>query len=293
MNYIKILIISIFLFNCSAESEAKITVLEQSDGSKKYFSTNVFNRDGAKINASFSYLDIVDTAYLSVTIKDEKDFWAFDSSEDVVVFINKDNNNKKTYYLEINDPETWVEDDRIFGSMAIMVISKEMLESVLNANKVRFMFEFVNIYVRRFGFTLDFDQEALDEWYYVYKGVTRKGEKEYKEKGEKEKLLNQLGYENEKAIFPQHYTEHESLSSRNILYETGTTIKLRNSSDTVVAIYKDQSLKNITNLFTNDITATVLDYILNQSKQTTYKVQIFLKDGSEYVGWVPESIISN
>lgn len=90
----------------------------------------------------------------------------------------------------------------------------------------------------------------------------------------------------------KHYTEPEKQSARNILYETGTTIKLHNPADTVVAIYKDPALRNMTIFFTNGISATVLDYTLNEGKQTIYNVRIKLKDGSEYKGWVPENIMS-
>ena len=110
---------------------------------------------------------------------------------------------------------------------------------------------------------------------------------------EKEKLLNQLGYVNENAVFPQHYIEYGGLPHENMLYEAGTTIKLHNLSDTSVAIYKDEALGNITNLFTNGIKATITDFKTFPDKPIAYKVQILLKDGSKYTGWISGNIISH
>ena len=107
-----------------------------------------------------------------------------------------------------------------------------------------------------------------------------------------ETLLNQLGYANKNAVFPQHYTEHETMVSSNILYEIGTMIKLHNPSDTTIAIYKDEALGNITNLFTNGIKAKIIDFKVVPDKTIIYKVLILLKDGSKYTGWISGNIIS-
>lgn len=117
------------------------------------------------------------------------------------------------------------------------------------------------------------------------------------EKTEKEtaELISQLGEED--ITLPQQitkrYVESRSPAGKNVLYETGTIIKLRNSSDTVVAIYKDESLDNIKNLFINGTDATVLEYKFNHGKQSIYRIQVLLKDGSEYTGWIPGNVISN
>jgi len=87
------------------------------------------------------------------------------------------------------------------------------------------------------------------------------------------------------------YVEFKGNSRKNILYQAGTTIKLHNSSDTVVAIYKDESLQNITNIFTNGIAATITDYKISPDKPTAYEIRILLKDGSEHTGWIPGWVI--
>lgn len=126
--------------------------------------------------------------------------------------------------------------------------------------------------------------------------VAKKIESRYKKKEQEiEELSNQLGYEEETITLQQkdeRYVESKTLSRANVLYEIGNIIKLRNSSDTVFALYKDESLSNITNLFTNGIKATIMDYEALPDKPFVYKIQMFLKDGSEYIGWVSESVIS-
>lgn len=126
--------------------------------------------------------------------------------------------------------------------------------------------------------------------------LVRKYEKEYEKKQkEMEELISQL---EEKDPAPQQqeakrYIKPVTKPSRNIFYETGIIIKLRNTSDTIVEIYKDESLKNITNLFTNGISAEVTNYKALSNGSFIYKVLIQLKDGTEYTGWIPENIISN
>ncbi len=126
----------------------------------------------------------------------------------------------------------------------------------------------------------------------------QKFEKEF-EKTEREtaELLNQL---EDKPVVPkkteqkksdEHSTEPKPKPRKNIFYETGSTIKLHNPSDTTVAIYKDESLGNITSLFTNGIGATITEFKTFPDKPIAYKVQILLKDGSKYTGWVPENVI--
>ncbi len=108
-------------------------------------------------------------------------------------------------------------------------------------------------------------------------------------------LEYQPGYEEETVSLQQkdeRYVESKTLSRANILYEKGNTIKLRNPTDTVFALYKDDSLSNITNLFSNGIKASIIDYKALPDKPVVYKIQIPLKDGSEYIGWVSESVIS-
>ncbi|MGR3302955.1 MAG: hypothetical protein ACUZ8I_10695 [Candidatus Scalindua sp.] len=126
--------------------------------------------------------------------------------------------------------------------------------------------------------------------------VAKKIESEYKKKEQEiEELSNQLGYEEETITLQQkddRYVESKTLSRANVLYEIGNIIKLRNPSDIVFALYKDDSLSNITTLFTNGIKATIMDYKALPDKPFAYKIQMFLKDGSEYIGWVPESVIS-
>lgn len=129
-----------------------------------------------------------------------------------------------------------------------------------------------------------------------YQAAKRIEDKYKKEEQEVEGLSKQLGYEEETISLQQkekRYVESKNLSRANVLYETGNTIKLRNPSDTVFALYKDDSLSNITNLFSNGIKASIMDYKALPDKPVVYKIQMFLKDGSEYIGWVPENIISN
>lgn len=124
----------------------------------------------------------------------------------------------------------------------------------------------------------------------------KRKEVEYKKnEQEVEELSKQLGYEEETISLQQkeeRYVESKIFSRANVLYEIGNIIKLRNSSDTVFALYKDESLSNITNLFTNGTKATIMDYKALPDKPFVYKIQMFLKDGSEYVGWVSESVIN-
>ena len=119
-------------------------------------------------------------------------------------------------------------------------------------------------------------------------------EKEF-EKTEREtaELLNQLEQKKEvtSSGSKEHYIKYGSRSRLNILYETGNIVRLHNPSDTTVAIYKDESLSNITNIFTNGIGATVIEFKTFPDKPIAYKVQILLKDGSEYTGWVHENVI--
>jgi hypothetical protein len=127
--------------------------------------------------------------------------------------------------------------------------------------------------------------------------IAKKMENEYKKnEQEVEELRNQLGYKEETITSKQknkRYVKSENLSLKNILYEIGNTIKLRNPSDKVFAFYKDDSLSNATNIFTNGINATIMDYKALPDKSFVYKMQMFLKDGSEHIGWVPESNISS
>ena len=126
--------------------------------------------------------------------------------------------------------------------------------------------------------------------------VAKNIESEYKKKEQEvEELSKQLGDEEETISLQQkdeRYVESKVLSRANVLYEIGNTIKLRNPSDTVFALYKDESLSNITNLFSNGIKASIIDYKALPDKPVVYKIQIPLKDGSEYIGWVSESVIS-
>ena len=75
-------------------------------------------------------------------------------------------------------------------------------------------------------------------------------------------------------------------------YEIGYTIRLHNPSDTTVAIHKDESLGDITNIFTNGINAVIMESKKFPDKPIAYKVRILLKDGSKYVGWISGNIIS-
>ena len=126
--------------------------------------------------------------------------------------------------------------------------------------------------------------------------VAKKKEDEYKKNEQEiEELSNQLGYEEEAISLQQkddRYVKSKTLSRANVLYETGNRIKLRNPTDTVFALYKDESLSNITNLFSNGIKASIIDYKALPDKPVVYKIKILLKDGSEYIGWVSESVIS-
>ncbi len=88
------------------------------------------------------------------------------------------------------------------------------------------------------------------------------------------------------------FVETENIFLANIPYEIGETIELRNPSDTVFTLYKDDSLSNTTILFTNGITANIMDFKVLPDNPTVYKIQILLNGGSEYIGWVPESVIS-
>ncbi len=125
--------------------------------------------------------------------------------------------------------------------------------------------------------------------------LARQYEQEYtRQATETEELRDQLG-EGEAAPPQQEinrYTELRSPAGKNVLYETGSIIKLHNQADTAVAIYKDESLSNLTNLFSNGIKATIIDYKALRDKSVVYKVRILLQDGDEYVGWVPEGVIS-
>ena len=85
--------------------------------------------------------------------------------------------------------------------------------------------------------------------------------------------------------------EFEDYSPKNTLYEIGNTVLLYNPSDTVVAIYRDQSLNSMKNLFTNGIKATISDYDVHTSKSASYKIRIHLEDDSKYTGWVPEGMV--
>ena len=76
-------------------------------------------------------------------------------------------------------------------------------------------------------------------------------------------------------------------------YEIGYTVSLRNRSDTTVTVYKDSALSNVTNVFTNGISALVVGSKKHPDKLTMYKVQIILKDGTEYTGWISGNSISN
>lgn len=128
-----------------------------------------------------------------------------------------------------------------------------------------------------------------------YKRAKRKEDEYKKNEQEVEELSNQLGDEEETISLQQkdkRYVESKTLSRANVLYEKGNTIKLRNPSDTVFALYKDESLSNIKNLFSNGIKASIIDYKALPDKPVVYKIQILLKDGSEYIGWVLESVIS-
>lgn len=148
----------------------------------------------------------------------------------------------------------------------------------------------------------DIEKKAEDKLGFIaqqlwddYKKAKRKEDEYKKNEQEVEELSNQLGYEEETVSLQQkddRYVEPKTLSRVNVLYETGNTIKLRNTSGTVFALYKDESLSNITNLFTNGIKATIMDYKALPDKPVVYKIQMFLKNGSEYIGWVSESVIS-
>ena len=125
--------------------------------------------------------------------------------------------------------------------------------------------------------------------------VANKLKKEYEKKEkETEELLSQLEAKEEtNSTQPdEQYIEYESRYRLNILYEIGNTIRLHNPSDTSVALYKDESFSNITILFSNGIKASIMDYKVLPDKPVVYKIKILLKDGSEYIGWVPESVIS-
>ena len=129
-----------------------------------------------------------------------------------------------------------------------------------------------------------------------YKRAKRKEDEYKKNEQEVEELSNQLGDEDEAISLQQKddsYVESKTLSRANVLYEIGNSIRLRNPSDTSVALYKDELLSNITNLFSNGIKASIMDYKALSDKPVVYKIQLFLKDGSEYIGWVPESVISD
>lgn len=129
-----------------------------------------------------------------------------------------------------------------------------------------------------------------------YKKAKRKEDEYKKNEQEVEELSNHLGYEEETISLQQkgeRYVESKTISRANVLYETGNTIKLRNPSDTVFALYKDESLSNITNLFSNGIKASIIDYKALHDKPVVYKIKILLKDGPEYTGWISGDIISN
>jgi predicted Zn-dependent protease len=114
-------------------------------------------------------------------------------------------------------------------------------------------------------------------------------EKEYeKKKRENAELINQLDYEKNKS-----YIESKRQFRKNVLYEIGYTIELRNPSDTTVAIYKDESLNNIKKLLANGISAIVIDFKEFTDKPVVYRIKTFLKNGSEYTGWVSENVVSN
>ncbi len=91
----------------------------------------------------------------------------------------------------------------------------------------------------------------------------------------------------------EHYIQSKIQSRKNILYKIGSNIRLLNPSDTMVAIYKDESLNNITIIFANGISGKITDIKTFPDKHIIYKVQVILKDGSEYTGWVSEHVISN
>ncbi|MFV1977603.1 MAG: hypothetical protein ACC651_17825 [Candidatus Scalindua sp.] len=123
--------------------------------------------------------------------------------------------------------------------------------------------------------------------------------KTYKEEFDERKmetaaLLNQLNEEKTQIASPpteSSYSEFKDNSRKNILYESGTAATLHNPSDTVVAVYKGASLKNIMNMFTNGIAATITDYKVFPDKPTAYKIRILLKGDTEYTGWIPANVI--
>ena len=208
--------------------------------------------------------------------------------------------NASEWYREYTEP--WEENTRVINSARKRVndaaarLKKDKKESSKKLSRLFLKFAKIDL-----KYAIDRTAESLlgriiRELTTDYR-LARGLENEHKRKEkETEELLDQLGYEEETISLQQkdeRYVESKNLSPANVLYETGNTIKLRNPSDTVFALYKDDSLSNITNLFSNGIKASIMDYKALPDKPVIYKIQILLKDGSEYTGWISGDIISN
>lgn len=89
------------------------------------------------------------------------------------------------------------------------------------------------------------------------------------------------------------YRKSKTTKSSGRIFNINDIITLSSPSDTVVAIYKDESLDQITRMFTNGIEAKVIDYKSLPDKPVVYKIQISLQDGTEYTGWVTEGVLSD
>ncbi len=90
----------------------------------------------------------------------------------------------------------------------------------------------------------------------------------------------------------KRYVESKRQVSKGVSYKPEDNVVLSNRSDSAFAIYKDEKLDNITNLFTNGIKATIKDLKTFPDKPTAYKIKFVLKDGSVYGGWVNENVIN-
>ena len=225
------------------------------------------NRGVTKIETMFAFFDRNDTASLVITIKDEKDFWLFNSLEKFSMSIYT-GNTKKYYRFAIDDPETWVEDDTLLCSETRVSISSDALKDILHSNEVRLSFEFDNVYVRRDYLFLEFNQEILNEWYYVCKGENSTFAK------------NQSSSKN-----PEPEKKYSSYKETNVefqgKYKVSDRVRLNNTSDDIVPIYSGSSLKDTIVFFTNGIKAEILEV-----GKEAYKVEV-----GDYVGWIPESVI--
>ena len=77
----------------------------------------------------------------------------------------------------------------------------------------------------------------------------------------------------------------------SIIHTIGETVALYNELDVYVGLYKDPSLMNMVDIFTNWTKATIMDMkvsSIEDSNTILYKVQIHGED----IGWVTEDVIS-